>query len=142
MVLQYVVPLSEAEHKSGSPTLAHRTMLWTRNPCASTCITIQGVKQCCALRLVFRKTFIIEKCQEFTFLPSLLVEGCNSYLTVSGPQGSVALSVIYRVTVGPRHAPDGPHLVAVATGHRTLEGNKKHTPMRTDSQTRRVRWTA
>lgn len=71
-----------------------------------------------------------------------VVKGCKSYLTVSGPQGSVALSVIYRVTVGPRHAPDGSHLVAVATGHRTLRGNKKHTPMRTDSQTQRVQWTA
>lgn len=48
------------------------------------------------------------------------------YLTVSGPRRSIALSVIYCVTVGPRHTPNSSHLVAVATGHRTLKHKITH----------------
>ncbi len=62
------------------------------------------------------------------------------YLTVSGPRRCIALSVIYCVTVVSRNTPDGSHLVAMATGHRTLrEREKKITHMHTHRQTQEER---
>lgn len=49
-----------------------------------------------------------------------------AHLAVSRPCCSIALSVIYRVTVVPRHTPNSSHLVAMATGHCTLKGKVTH----------------
>lgn len=48
------------------------------------------------------------------------------HLTVSGPRRCIALPVVYRVTVVPRHTPHSSHLVAMATGHCTLEDKITH----------------
>lgn len=66
-------------------------------------------------------------CEQFFFF----------YLTISGPRRSIALSVIYCVTVVPRHTPNSSHLVAMATGHRTLKD--KITHIHTHAQTQEER---
>ncbi len=73
------------------------------------------------------------ECWTFGYLSSLKCVSIFFYLTVSGPRRSIALSVIYCVTVVPRHTPNSSHLVAMATGHRTLKD--KITHIHTHAQT-------
>ena len=49
----------------------------------------------------------------------------GGYLCVGGPCGCVALHVIHDSTVGAHHTLHRPHLVALATRGRALEGREK-----------------